>query len=360
MSDEDKQSKTFDPTPARIDKARRDGDVAKSREVSTAATILFAGIGFWLTGTHIMDALVLASRSAMRQTAAAAGDITVVFRVFATSMLEVAIATGPLIGLIVFSGTMGHLAQTGILIVPKKLAPDPSRLNLVKGLGNILGPSAALMRTAVALLKMSLVGVAVMLVLSLQLDGLHLTVVHPIEQTLGTLGKAVLQLLFAAGIALCLVAVVDFIYQRVKHKNKLKMSRDEMKRESRENDGSPEIKQKRKSMYRSLTMNRIIEEVPHADVIITNPTHYAVALRYEPGRDVAPRVVAKGVDAMALTIRKIARKHGVPIIENRPLARGLHAKVKAGHPIPADYFSAVAQVLGQVFRKNPRRNGGIR
>ena len=362
MSDDaDKQSKTFDPTPARLEKARQDGQVAKSNEVSTAASILFAGIGVWLTGRHLMDVLVLTGRSSLRQIGAAGDDLTIVFKVLASSVLDAGIATGPLVGLVVVAGMLGHIGQVGIMVVPKLLAPDPSRLNLLKGLKNILGPSAALMRTTVALLKMSFVGVVVITILTFQMDGLHMSVNRPIQQTFGLLGIAVVQLLIAAGLALSIVAVIDFVYQRVKHKNKLKMTRDEVKRESREQEGSPEIKSKRKSMHRAFSMNQVIQEVPNADVIVTNPTHYAVALRYEPGRDIAPRVVAKGADSMALTIRRLARKHGVPIIENRPLARGLHAKVKVGHPVPGDYFGAVAEVLATVFRTHGRRaRKGIR
>ena len=137
----------------------------------------------------------------------------------------------------------------------------------------------------------------------------------------------------------------------------MKMTHDEVKRESKEEEGSPELKARRKGMYRELTINRVMDEVPNADVIVTNPTHFAVALRYEANKDMAPRVVAKGIDSMALNIRRIARRNGVPVVENRPLARTLWRKVKVGRPVPLDMYEAVAAVLAHVYRIKQRSIG---
>ena len=132
------------------------------------------------------------------------------------------------------------------------------------------------------------------------------------------------------------------------------MTHEEVKRENKEEEGSPEVKARRKSLYRELTLNKVLDEVPNADVIVTNPSHYAVALRYSADKDLAPRVVAKGVDQMALTIRRIARRNGVPVMENRKLARTLHRKVKVGRLIPMEMYEAVAAVLAHVYRLKRR------
>ena len=138
------------------------------------------------------------------------------------------------------------------------------------------------------------------------------------------------------------------------------LTRDEVKRENREDEGSPELKGFRKRRAREISLNQVIREVPKADVIVTNPTHFAVALRYQQGKDVAPRVVSKGVESMALNIRRIARQNGVPIVENRRLARTLHRKVRVGHLVPPDFFEAVAEVLAHVYRIRQRTIGGRR
>jgi len=168
--------------------------------------------------------------------------------------------------------------------------------------------------------------------------------------TMLAVADAVIRIMLAAGFALIVVALIDYSYQRTRWFNQLKMTREEVKQEHKEQEGSPEIKSKRKSMYRELTLNRVMEEVPLADVIVTNPTHFAVALRYDSDKEGAPRVVAKGLDAMALVIRRVARQNSVPIVENRPLARALHREVKVGRPIPESFYQAVAEVLAYVYR----------
>jgi flagellar biosynthetic protein FlhB len=354
----DKDSKTFDPTPRRIQQARDEGNVAKSKEVPTALVMLAAGIACVSTGSNVMQALVKNASQTFRFSARAGTDLTAVMDVFVTSCLNTAFALLPFVLLITLAAVMGHIGQTGILISPKALAPKMDRINPFKKIKEVLSPTQAGMRTGVALLKMFFVGIVVTLVIAQEAE--HVLNAYMMEPAamLTKLGGAVVKTLLSAGISFVAIALIDFAWQRYSHNKKLKMTREEVKREQKEDEGSPEVKGRRKQMYRELTLNRVMDEVPRADVIVTNPTHFAVALRYEAGQDVAPRVVAKGIDAMALTIRRIARQNSVPIIENRALARSLHKQVKVGHPVPTDLFQAVAEVLAHVYQIKRRLAGG--
>jgi flagellar biosynthetic protein FlhB len=353
----DKQSKIFDPSPRRIRKAREDGQVAKSNEVATAATVLISAIAITVSGEGIMKAFMDTTTTAFRRSVDAAVDFQAVWDMFSYSMITIGWSLAPFACLLFVALIAAHMGQVGILIAPKALAPKMDRLNAFKKIKEILGPTQALMRATVAFLKILFVGIVVAMVVLEDIDELRRAASKEPSALLISLGYSVIKLMFAAGIALSVVAVIDFIYQRTRYINNLKMTRDEVKQENKEEEGMPEVKSRRKSLYRELTLNKVLEAVPNADVVVTNPTHFAVALRYEQGSDVAPRVVAKGRDNLALQIRRIARKHGVPIVENRPLARGLWRKVKVGRMIPLDLYEAVAAVLAHIYRIKQRLEG---
>lgn len=359
MSDNaDQESKTFDPTPRRLKKSREDGEVAKSREVATAAIVLAGGIAFLATGQAVMASLVGGAQSAFSRSGEAAADMGASLDVLVTLVVEVGVALIPFTLLVLGAAVLAHIAQAGILIAPKALLPKFSRINPFSRMKEVLGPAPALMRAGVALLKIIFVGLVVAAVASTEVSDVELAGSRGMDAMLLRLGSAVIRVLLSAGLALCVVALIDFSWQRYRHIKKLKMTREEIKQENKDEEGAPEIKGKRKHMYRELTLNRVLEEVPRADVVVTNPSHFAVALRYEAGQDGAPRVVAKGIDALALTIRRVARQNSVPIVENRLLARALWRKVKVGRPIPTKHFQAVAEVLAHVYRIKHRHTAG--
>jgi flagellar biosynthetic protein FlhB len=198
--------------------------------------------------------------------------------------------------------------------------------------------------------KIIVAGLIVWLVLKGDMTRMTLLPFGSLEGALRLFGEEVLQMFLWIALILTALAVVDYAWQRHQMMESLKMTREEMKRERMEEEGTPEVKGRRRQMHRDLSLNRILEEVPNADVIVTNPTHFAVALRYRPGQDRAPMVTAKGVDTLAAHIRSIARRNGVPIIENRPLARSLWRKVRIGRPVPSNLYQAVADVLARVYR----------
>ncbi len=358
MSDTaDKQSKTFDPTPRRLKQARDEGQVAQSKEVPTAVMVMAAGIACYATGQNVMSALLNGAAHTFRRSVDASADMSVAIEAFGSTMGSLAAALMPFTLMILAGATLANLVQTGIVVSPKALAPKWERIDPIKRFKELLGPGPALMRVSVAVLKLIFIGIVVGLVAAEEISDVQLIGSRDVSFMLGRLGSAIVKILISAGLALCIVALIDFAYQKHRHISQLKMTRDEVKKEQKEDEGTPEVKSKRKVMHRELSMNRIMQEVPNADVIVTNPTHFAVALRYDTGSDFAPRVVAKGTDQLAMTIRRIARKNGVPVVENRLLARTLWRKVKVGRYIPMDLFQAVAEVLAHVYRIKKRLGG---
>jgi flagellar biosynthetic protein FlhB len=253
----------------------------------------------------------------------------------------------------VLSLAIGY-GQAGFRITPKAVAFDLNKLNPIKGAQKILGPRGWV-RTGLASLKIALISTAVVAMLYVQRDQLvvlvGLEVSTVLSRAIRILGKAAL-----AGIAAALLlALIDLIYQRFQHGKDLRMSKKELKDEAKNTEGDPQVRARIRSVQREMARRRMMDDVPKATVVVTNPTHYAVALKYEEGQaDRAPVVVAKGLDEVAQNIKRIAREAGVPIVEDKPLARGLHRMVDIGDEIPEELFEAVAKVLAFVL--HPERN----
>jgi len=248
------------------------------------------------------------------------------------------------------AATMG---QTGGLVHTKALAPSFSRLNPLSGLRRLFGLKgvAEVLR---GLVKMALVGVAVWR--GLDFDALQGALHRPAGGLLGEFGAALLRLFLSAAGALALIAGADLAWVRWQHMRQLRMSREDLRQETRESEGDPHVKARQRQLRQSKARRRMLAAVPKAAVVVTNPTHYAVALAYEQGQSAPPRIVAKGVDAMAARIREAAAEHGVPIVPNPPLARALW-RLEVDTEIPAEHWQAVAEIIAFVLRLRRPRNG---
>jgi len=355
MSDSpEKHEKVFDPTPRRLQEAKDDAQVCKSREVGTAAMVLAAAIGVVMTGQAFMATLVNGARESFIRAPEAAAGVQPIIDVFTAYIGKLAWVLTPLIGLMLLVAVLSNIGQTGVVFSMKAVKPKWDNVNPFKKIKELFSPAQASMKVATAVLKIGFVGTVVAIIVADELQDIQLVATRDVDRIASDLDSAAVRILLSTGICLCVVGVIDFIYQKRRYIQNLKMTHEEIKRERKDSEGSPELKGRRKSMHRDLTLNKVLKEVPRADVVVTNPTHYAVALRYIQGVDSAPRVVAKGVDSLALTIRQIARRNNVPIVENRPLARVLWRKVKVGRGVPMDLFQAVAEVLAHVYRLRQR------
>lgn len=353
MADEDKSSKTEQPTDRRLQKAREEGDVPKSPEVSGWFTLAagLAVIAFMAPGISRdlagLLTVFLARPHEMSLDTGAALELAA-----STGYRLVAVLGLAFLGLAV-AAAAGNIVQTGLMFTGKKLEPKLDKLNPIEGFKRMFGPEGWV-NFFKGIGKMVLVAGAVTIVLWPRRDELvALPAVAPIG-LLREIHSATVELLIAALIVYAVIAAADFAFQRFQYVERNKMSLKEVRDEFKETEGDPVIRARLRQIRMERAQRRMMARVPDAAVVITNPTHYAVALEYEQGRTLAPICVAKGVDAVALRIRALAEEHGIPIVEDPPLARGLHATVDLEETIRPEHYEAVAKVIGYVLSLKDR------
>lgn len=347
---EDMGERTEKPTAKRLSDARRRGDVAKSQELTaavglTAAIILLVTLG----GGVVRSMKQLLERSLAGEAAGEAFDPRAARDAIAWSFGEGATTVLPFMGLILAVTLLSQYLQVGWNFTTKPLRPKWSKLNPASGVKKIFG-TRNLVRSSVNTIKLALVVVVAWLVMQSVMASVVATPRLEAAQGVYLILTLALQLAIWLLAVLLILAIIDFIYQRWQHTRDLRMTKHEVKDERRSMEGDPQVKRKRMQMAMQIAMQRIQHAVPKADVIITNPTHFAVALAYDQASMRAPRVVAKGADLLAMRIRQLAAANAVPIVERPALARALYWGVDVGREIPAEHYEAVAEILAYVYR----------
>jgi flagellar biosynthetic protein FlhB len=351
------QEKTEQPTGKRLEEARKQGQVPRSPELSTAAVLLLAGGGLHFMGGSLGLKLHDMMRSGLSISREDALDESHALTIMANEVLHAMLACAPILGLTLVAALVAPMAIGGWNLSFEALAPKFGKLNPMEGLGRMFS-SRSLVELAKAFVKFLFIAVVSAMLLHKHTGELMGLAAEPIDTALvhaaNLAGSCFLILAGTMGV----IAAVDVPYQLWQHNNKLKMSRQEIKEEAKESDGSPEMKGRIRRVQAEMARRRMMHEVPKADVIVTNPTHFAVALRYDEKRMRAPIVLAKGADEIAARIREVAAENNVPIFEAPPLARALHRNVEIGGEIPSNLYVAVAQVLTYIYQvKNARRYG---
>ncbi|QBI21251.1 EscU/YscU/HrcU family type III secretion system export apparatus switch protein [Egibacter rhizosphaerae] len=348
MAKQEQGEKTEKPTPRRRNKAREEGQVARSQEVGAATSLLAAVLAVVM--------IVPGAFETLRETSAAlwistdgtelpSGQILDFFwRIATTAIL-------PIAGIAAFFGVLAGASQVGFRITPKAAKPKLDKLDPRKGLEK-LKPKRAGWELIRATTKLGLLFALAAGPLTAWTESMGQG--RGLGSGLSALSDEAWTLLMRAFALAVVVALADYLWQRHTTEKKLKMSKHEIKQEHKQTEGDPQIKQSRRQRMRELSRNRMLADVPKADVVVTNPTHLAVALRYSPD-EAAPRVVAKGADHLAEKIRTIAYRHGVTVTEDKPLAQTLYRKCKVGQLVPAALYEAVAVVLALAYRRTGRR-----
>ena len=347
--DQDKSSQTEEPTQKRLTEAQEHGDVVKSTELSTFIVLGGGTLAIAIFGHSAAVSLAATMRAFLEQPdqiGTSGGDLQVLM---GSLLWKLAAILGPFFGLLVFFGIGGNLIQHRPVFTFDRIKPDLSKLSLIGGFKRMFGFDG-LSNLAKGIVKIAIVGAAIWT----QVWPERGTIGNVLDGSAGDVAADMSHLLFkvliAALAALAVIAAGDYFLQRYRFLQRNRMSKQEIKEEFRQSEGDPAVKAKIRQLRMERSRRRMIAAVPEATVIITNPTHYAVALKYESGKMAAPICVAKGVDALALRIREVAMAHDVPIVENVPLARALHATVEIDEAIPAEHYKAVAQIIGYVLR----------
>ena len=357
MAEQDRDQRTEPATPKRIEDARRRGEVPRSRDLTSAAVLLAAGAGLYGLGGVVGGQLLAMMRDAFTFSRAEALDESMPALAFGRAVGEALLICAPLFGLMLVAALLAPLAIGGWNFSSEALAPKWERLDPVAGFRRLFSV-AGLIELGKSLARFAVVGGAGALVLWVQSDELLALGREPLTLAIGhAMGLAGMALIVLAA-SMVLIAAVDAPLALWQHRRSLRMTRQEVRDELRENEGNPEVRGKIRARQQAVARSRMMQEVPKADVVVTNPTHYAVALRYDESRSRAPVVVAKGRDLVAARIRAVASEHGVPILEAPPLARALHAACDLGEAIPARLYAAVAQVLAYVYQLRAARRSG--
>jgi len=360
MSDDtDKSQKTEDPTAKRLEEAHRKGQVAKSEEVGHWFVLTGATLVILIFAGGLARDVSAALLPFLEQPHRMGTDLLDMRRDFGGVGVTLLKAAAAPMALLVCAAVLGHFVQNRPVLSLERLKPDFGRLSPMKGLERMFGMQSWL-TLAKAILKIGLVGGAALLAVWPELRKIELLTTVDLLALLDVIFRVVLLLAMGALAMLAVIAAGDLLYQKWDFIKNQRMSKQEIKEEHRQSEGDPHVKARIRQLRVERSRKRMMAAVPTASVVVTNPTHFAVALKYDQATMAAPRVVAKGLDLVALKIREVAAEHGVPIVENPPLARALHAGVELDREIAPEFYKAVAEIIGYVMRlkgKLPQRRG---
>jgi flagellar biosynthetic protein FlhB len=346
--DNEQEDRTEDPTLRRLEQAIERGDVARSMEVNTWFVLAGATLGLMIAGGDSVSGVAVALRGFLANAHAVPMDGTGPMAATVRALLAILGAIAVPFALLIVFGLAGGLVQHRMLFTVEPLTPQLSRISPMSGFKRVFGKEA-LVQFVKGLLKLAVVGFVMWMVLWPDRDRLESLAGMDVLALLPATRDEALKLMGGVLAIYAFIAGADFLYQRFSWFNRQRMTKQELKQEYKETEGNPEIKAKLRQLRARASKQRMMSKVPQATVVVMNPTHYAVALRYEAGM-AAPLCVAKGLDAIALRIRDVAEENSVPVVENPPLARALYKAVDLDQEIPVEHYKAVAEVIGYVMR----------
>jgi len=357
MAESDGAERTEQPTAKRLREAREKGQVPRSRELGGAAILGACVLWLNFSGGALFNAIAHWLRNMLSFSSADLVPANLASHAGA-ELLGLGRLAAPLIAVGVLAGALAPLLVSGFAFSSKALAPDFSKLSPMAGFKRLYS-APALIEIVKAIVRVLLVGGVGWLALHSKLPALISLAEEPPRAAIMHGGALVAEVLFSLTLALIAIAAIDVPYQLWQHHHQLRMTREEVRAEMKESEGSPEVRARIRRTQHALANRRMLEAVPKADAIIVNPTHYAVAIAYDAERMGAPRVIAKGVDLIAAAIRDVAEKHRIPIVSAPPLARALYRQVALDREVPAKLYAAVAQVLSFVYQlRTYRQHGG--
>ena len=351
MAEESGQDKTEEPTAQRLSKAREEGQIARSQELAPAAMMVMATLFFTMMGQYLFNSMGNLFKSQLQFDRKITDKAELLPAIFGSAIVDGFVIVLPLIAIMAVIAALSTTLSGGFIFSPKLALPNFGKLNPMSGLKRMFGTDA-LIQLGKSVAKFLVVGAILLMSVMNNLNDLTNISQMDLGQAVKVAGTIIVDSCFWLSLGLVLVALVDVPLQRHQLNEKLKMTKQEVKDEMKNSEGNPEVKGQIRRRQREILNNKMMGKVKDADVVITNPTHFAVALSYDPNGDGAPLLVAKGDDGLAARIREEATKHGVYIFESPVLARALYFTTKLDHPIPEALYHSVAQVIAFVFSLN--------
>ena len=355
MAEDTGQERTEQPTPRRLQQAREKGQTPTSRELNTMLMMLIAGTSIMFIGPGIVEDFMQMFQQHLNISRENIFDTTTMPVLLESAIIDALITLSPFFTLMVLAAVAGPLMMGGVTFSTQALSFKWDKLNPITGLGRVFSKKG-LVELVKALIKFLIIGATAILFLYSKIDVYLGLGSEPLVQALPHMANLLVWSFLAIASVLVFIALIDVPFQIYDYTAQLKMTFQEIRDENKDTEGNPDVKGRIKNTQREIAQRRMMSEVPKADVIITNPEHYSVAIKYDQENMAAPVVVAKGVDIIAMQIRTIAREHEVPILQAPPLARALHHTTEINDEIPASLYLAVAQVLAYIFklRTDPR------
>ncbi len=349
------EGRTEEPSEHKIQEAREEGKVAKSQDVTSAVVLLFSVIALWIASEYLYGRML----DMVRFYFASAAEIdittdTTAYNAFFGFFIPL---TLPVIVVAFIAAFLGNVVQVGFLFTTKPITPDFNKAapKIGKWFERSFASVEALYNFFKSLGKVVIITALAYINIRLRIGQLANLVNLPFHQGFAVVAGAAFSLVLQAAIILLILSILDYFWSRRQHLEQLKMTKQEVKEERKQYEGDPQVKSRLRQRMQELLSRNMIQNVPQADVVVTNPTHYAVALQYDAARMQAPTVVAKGADNIAFKIREVAEEHGVPIFENKPLARALFAELEIGDEIPEQYYQALVTILKEVYRMKGKK-----
>ena len=350
MAETSGQEKTEAPTAQRIRKAREEGNIARSTDLTAALMLLTSIILLYMLSSRLFEAMaavlhrLLSSVDSVNQTRA--DDLG---SVWSYLLGIVSWTVMPLLIGIAGVGLLVTAGQTGLILTGKPLMPKFSKINPLSGVKRLVDARAAI-RLVMSLGKVAIISAVAIWMIMAEIDAIAALPLMTLGAATVASGHMTFMLSIKLAGLLVILALLDFSFQKYQHTKDMRMTKQEVRQEMKDMDGDPLMKQRRQRVARQLAMQRMAQQVPQADVILTNPTHLSIALRYDSDSMRAPKVIAKGADFMAMRIRQIATANGIPLVERKPLARALYGSVEIGDEVPEEHYAAVAEILAYVYR----------
>lgn len=347
------EEKTEAPSDKRRQEAREKGNVAKSTEVNSVLVLITGIVLLKITGPWIINEL----GSGIKEFIGIISDPVLndekLISLIHKALILLLKTTLPTVGSILLIGIVANVIQVGFMFTLKPLTPKMEKINPLSGIKRLFS-MRSLVETVKNIAKLTIIGVVAYTTLEGEFDNMLMLSDASVFAIYSFTMAAAYKIVMRIALVLLIIAILDYAYQRYDHEKNMKMSKQELKEERKQLDGDPQVKSRIRALQREMARRRMMEQVPQATVVITNPTYIAIALKYEPAKSDAPVVIAKGKRVIAERIKSLAKENDIPIVEDKPLARAMYDKIEPGLPIPMEFFTAVAEILAYVFRLKNR------